>query len=75
MAATLLGDEQAGDLTLHSRGDHNRPRFGQGLGSRCYISHLAEYLARRVNREPCPDRPFGIVLLGDRVAEQRKTSP
>src|SRR5262249_35223035 len=34
MAATLLGDKQASDLSLYSRRDHDRPRLGQCLRPR-----------------------------------------
>ena len=30
-------------------GDYNRTRLSQGLGSRCYVGHFAEYLSRRVD--------------------------
>ena len=49
MAAAFLGDKKACDLALDSPGDHNRTRLSQGLGSRCYVGHLAEYLSRRVD--------------------------
>ena len=46
MTAALLGDEQAGDLTLHPRRDHDRARLGQRLRPRRDVRHVAENLAR-----------------------------
>ena len=45
MAATLLGDEQAGDLALHPRCNHDRARLGQRLRTRRDVRHVAENLA------------------------------
>ena len=57
MAAALLGDEQASDLTLHSRRDHDRTRFGQRLCPRGDVWHIPENLARRIHyNRPRVDR-------------------
>jgi hypothetical protein len=53
MGAAILGDEQAGCLTLNAGGDQHGPRLGQGLNTRGEIRRVAEHLARRVNH----DRP------------------
>jgi hypothetical protein len=60
VAASLLGDEQAGHLALYPRGDHNRARFSQGLCPRRDVRDVTENLARRidhhrpsVNGDPC----------------------
>ena len=45
MAAALFGDEQAGDLALHPRRDHDRARLGQRLHPRRDVRHIAENLA------------------------------
>ena len=49
MAAALLGDEQAGDLALHPRRDHDRTRLGQRLHPRRDVGRVAENLARRID--------------------------
>jgi hypothetical protein len=49
MAAALFGDEQAGDLTLNSRRDHDRTRLGRRLYPRCDIRHVAENFARCIH--------------------------
>ena len=49
MAAALLGDEQARDLALHPRRNHDRARLGQRLHPRRDIWHVAENLARRIH--------------------------
>ena len=49
MAAAFFGDEQAGDLALHPRGDQHRARLGDGLHPRRYVRHLAKYPARRID--------------------------
>ena len=53
------GDARAGLITpwaplspLSPVSTGNRHRFGQGLGSRCYVGHLAKYLAGRVDHTP-----------------------
>ena len=51
MAAALLGDEQAGDLTLHPRRDHDRTRLGQRLRPRRDVRHVAENLARCIDHD------------------------
>jgi hypothetical protein len=40
-----FGDEQAGDLALHPRRDHDRARLGQRLCPRRDVRHIAENLA------------------------------
>jgi hypothetical protein len=49
MGAAFPGDEQASDLTLHSRCDNDGTRLCQSLGSRRDVRHVAEYLARGVH--------------------------
>jgi hypothetical protein len=49
MAAVLLGDEQARDLALHPRRDHDRARLGQRLRTRRDVRHVAKDLTRRVD--------------------------
>ena len=44
MAAALLGDEQTGDLALHSRRDHDRARLGQRLRPRRDVGNVAARL-------------------------------
>ena len=53
MRATLFRNEQAGDLTLHSRRDQDRTRLGQRLHPRSDIGDVAVNLARRIeHRRP-----------------------
>ena len=49
VAAALLGDEQAGDLALHPRRDHDRARLGQRLHPRRDVRRIAVNLARRID--------------------------
>ena len=49
MCAALLGDEQAGDLALHPRRDHDRARLGQRLHPRRDVGDIAVNLARRID--------------------------
>jgi len=49
MAAALLGDEQASDLALHPRRDHDRARLGERLHPRRDVGGVAEDLARRIH--------------------------
>ena len=49
LAAALLGDEQAGDLALHPRRDHDRARLGQRLHPRRDVGRVAVNLARRID--------------------------
>src|ERR1700739_2041647 len=48
MAAALLDDEQAGDLTLDPRRDDGRTWLRQRLRPRRDVRHVSENLARRV---------------------------
>src|SRR4029077_10819294 len=45
MAASLLDDEEPGDLPLYPRRHHNGTRIGQRLRSRRDVRHIAENLA------------------------------
>ena len=49
MAAAFLDNEQAGNLALQARGDHNRTRIGQRLSPSSDVWHIAENLARRID--------------------------
>ena len=49
VAAALLGDEQAGDLTLHPRRHHDRARLCQRLHPRRDVGRVAVNLARRID--------------------------
>jgi hypothetical protein len=65
-------------LALDSPGDHNRTRLSQGLGSRCDVGHLAEYLARRVDHyrpsvdsDACGQRRLaGAIVLAVQFGER-----
>ena len=78
MAAAFLGDKKACDLALDSPGDHNRTRLSQGLGSRCYVGHFAEYLSRRVHHHRprvdcnagCQHRLAGAIVLAVQFGER-----
>src|SRR5262249_13628528 len=48
MRAALLGDEEAGDLARHPRGDQNRAGLGQRLHPRRAIGATAVTLAARI---------------------------
>ena len=79
VAAALLGHEQPRDLALHPRRGHDRTRFGERLGTRRDIRHLAEYLTRRVDHhrsgvdgDACGERWFAsafvlAILLSERA--------
>ena len=56
MRATVFRDEQACDLALDSRGDDDRPRFGEGLDPRSDIRCLAEHCTGRVHHDLVPGR-------------------
>ncbi len=100
---TILRDEQAGDMALHPRGDHDRARLGESLDPGGDIGRVAKNLAGPIDHDGAgldPDasgelrqagagvcavevgeraldcergahRALRIVLLRDRVAEQR----
>ena len=51
MRALVLGDEQAGGLALHGRGDEHRPGLGCTLHTRRDVRRIAEHLARSVDHD------------------------
>ena len=49
MAAALLGDEQAGDLALHTCSDPNGPRLCQRLQTGRSVGCISVNLTRRID--------------------------
>jgi hypothetical protein len=62
VSAALLGHEESGHLTLHSRGCDDRTRLGQGLRPRGDIRHITEYFADGIDHH----RPNSIATRGKR---------
>ena len=67
MRAAILGDEQAGDLTLDARRDQHRSRLGERLHPRGDIGRVTEDFAVRIDH----DRPGFDADPGDELRAAR----
>ena len=66
--SAVLGDEEASGLALHSAGEDDRARLGEGLDARCNIGRLAEHLAGRVDHDRPGVEPDARSELGSTLA-------
>ena len=63
MCAAILGDEQAGHLTLHASGNHDRSRLGQRLYARGDVGRIAKYFSDLIHdHRPALDADAGDKL-------------
>jgi hypothetical protein len=59
MQAAILGDEQAGHLTLNTGGDQHRSRIGERLHPGGAIGRIAEDFSGRIHHRPALDVNVG----------------